>query len=122
MSLCSGTIQCFEHNQSVVQYVVLQFTGVSLQHTTSSAFLSLVKTNRSRAADSTLPAFENGLHIHTHTHSMTVRVHDYLQILKVVQYLQIGLVLNKFLCATVKQSDVGVALLDGLSAELQDET
>ena len=38
------------------------------------------------------------------------------------QYLQVGLVLDELLCAAVQQADVGVTLLHGLSAELQDET
>lgn len=39
-----------------------------------------------------------------------------------VQYLQVGLVLDEFLRATVKQADVGVAFLDRLSTELQHKT
>lgn len=39
----------------------------------------------------------------------------------VVWYLQVGLVLDELLCAAVKQADVGVTFLDGLSAELQDQ-
>lgn len=37
------------------------------------------------------------------------------------QYLQVGLVLDEFLCTTVKQPNVGVTLLDRFPAELQDE-
>lgn len=39
-----------------------------------------------------------------------------------MKHLQISLVLNQLLCATMKQPDVGITLLDRLSAELQDET
>lgn len=38
----------------------------------------------------------------------------------VLQHLQVGLVLNEFLRATVKQANVGVTFLDRLSTELQD--
>lgn len=38
----------------------------------------------------------------------------------VLQHLQVGLVLDELLCATVKQADVGVTFLDRLSTELQD--
>jgi len=38
------------------------------------------------------------------------------------QYLQVGLVLYELLCAAVEQADVGVTFLDGLSAEIHDET
>lgn len=42
-------------------------------------------------------------------------------ILEVAQYLQVCLVLDEFLCATVKQANVGVTFLNRLSAELQDQ-
>lgn len=38
-----------------------------------------------------------------------------------MSYLQVGLVLDKFLCTTVKQPNVGVTFLDRFPAELQDE-
>lgn len=38
-----------------------------------------------------------------------------------ISYLQVGLVLDKFLCTTVKQPNVGVTFLDRFPAELQNE-
>lgn len=42
--------------------------------------------------------------------------------MEVGRYLKISLVLDEFLCAAMKQADVGVTFLDGLAAKLQHQT